>query len=292
MKKLMFGLLLAFGMTACTLDTDAPKDECGAYTNVSMSGFPLPCNYARKELSPNPAAVVIDSQAKFDAQFTTHANTCDNPTDAAIDFTKYTLIGLYSGQKSTNGYGIKAASIVENACHVVVNFYEYGPQSGETITQNPTYPADYVLIPITDKPVLFNRTSESPDRVIIGSFDGECTGSSTCQKFFQFTDYNIIRFADVVYNSYNFGQYKYVSVTKRGDYTRFLQEVPAEIINLKGQTKTYGSPDTGDKKGYYVEFVQAGTVTKIYIDNDDTDDQSAQVKAFKKTVKDIITAIQ
>ncbi|MEO7977453.1 protease complex subunit PrcB family protein [Flavobacterium sp.] len=292
MKKFMFGLFIAFGISACSLGDNISEDTCGEYTNVAFSGFPLSCNYTLKNPPLNPIAFVANTQEKMDSYFTKHANSCPNPSDPTIDFTKYVFVGIFSGEKSTNGYGIKITSIVENSCNLVINFYEHGPQSGEAITQTPTNPSDYVLIPKTSKPIYFNKTLESPDKIIIGSFDGACTGSAACQQFYQLNDYNIMNYLNVVYGSYEFTQYKYNAVIKRGDYTLFLKTIPTEILNIKGQTKTYGSPDSGDKKGVYFELRQGSVVTKIYIDNDDTEDQSAEIKAFKKAIQDKITALK
>jgi len=292
MKKLMLGLFIAFGFSACSLNDDFPKDNCGEYVNVAFSGFPLSCNYTLKTPSIEPKAFILNTQEKMDLTFTKHTNSCPNPSDPNIDFTKNFLVGIFSGQKSTSGYGIKVTSIVENSCQVVINFYEHGPQSGEVTTQNPTYPSDYVLIPKTTKPIYFNKTNESPDKIIIGSFDGNCTGTTACQQFYQLNDYSVLNFLNVAYTSYDFAQYKYNSANKRGDYTLFLKTVPTEILNIKGQNKTYGSPDTGNKKGVYFELYQAAVVTKIYIDNDDTVDQSTEIKAFKKAIQDKITALK
>ena len=173
----------------------------------------------------------------------------------------------------------------------MINFYEHGPQSGEAITQTPTNPSDYVLIPKSSKPIYFNKTLESTDKIVIGSFDGVCTGNA-CQQFYQLNDYNIMNYLNVVYGSYDFSQYKYNPVIKRGEYTLFLKSVPTEILNIKGQTKTFGTPDTGDKKGVYFELRQGASTTKIYIDNTDTADQSTEVKAFKKTIKDKIVLLK
>jgi len=291
MKKLMLGLFIAFGFSACSLSDDIPTDTCGEYATVPFSGFPLNCNYTVKDLPTNPKAIVVNTQEKMDLNFTKHTNSCPNPVDPNIDFTKNFLVGIFSGEKSTSGYGIKITSIVENSCQIVVNFYEHGPQSGEAITQTPTNPSDFILIPKTTKPIYFIKTAESPDKIIIGSFDGACTGT-TCQQFYQVNDYNTLNFLNVVYGSYDFNQYKYNAVAKRGDYTLFLKTVPTEILNIKGQTKTYGSPDTGDKKGVYFELRQGSVVTKIYIDNDDTNDQTAEIKAFKKVIQDKITALK
>ncbi|HEX7869085.1 MAG TPA: hypothetical protein VF455_03140, partial [Chryseobacterium sp.] len=174
---------------------------------------------------------------------------------------------------------------------IVINFYESGPQAGEAITQTPTYPSDFILIPKTVKPIYFNKTTESPDNIIIGSFSSKCTGAD-CQQFYQINDFNILKFLNVVSGSYEFGQYKYTATIKRGEYTLFLKNVPNEILNLKGQTKTYGTPDSADQGGVYFELHQGGFTTKIYIDNNDTADQSAEIKVFKKAIKDKIITLK
>jgi len=285
MKKLMLSLFIAFGFSACSINDDLPQDTCGEYTNVSFSGFPLSCNYNLKEPLPNPAAVIINTQEKLNQYFTQHANTCGT-SDPNINFSNNFLVGIFAGQKSTNGYGIKITSIVENNCQIVVNFYEHGPQTGETPTTGVTYPADYVLIPKTTKPIYFNKTTENKDNIVIGTF-------GTVNDFFQLNDYNILKFLNVAAASnYEFGQYKYTATIKRGEYTLFLKSVPTEILNLKGQNKTYGTPDAAAQGGVYFELRQGASTTKIYIDNTDTADQSTEVKAFKKTIKDKIVLLK
>ncbi|EJL61029.1 protease complex subunit PrcB family protein [Flavobacterium sp. CF136] len=291
MKKLILSLLIAFGFSACSLNDDVANDTCGDYVNVPFTGFPLSCNYTVKQLPTNPTALVVSTQEKMDLYFTKHANTCPNPSDPNIDFTKNYLVGIFAGEKSTNGYTIKMTSIVENSCQIVINFYESGPQAGEAITQTPTYPSDFILIPKTVKPIYFNKTTESPDNIIIGSFSAQCTGAD-CQQFYQINDFNILKFLNVVSGSYEFGQYKYTATIKRGEYTLFLKNVPNEILNLKGQTKTYGTPDSADQGGVYFELHQGGFTTKIYIDNNDTADQSAEIKVFKKAIKDKIITLK
>ncbi|GGF09893.1 protease complex subunit PrcB family protein [Flavobacterium limi] len=285
MKKLMLSLFIAFGFSACSLNDDLPQNTCGEYTTVPFSGFPLPCNYNLKEQYPNPAALIVSSQEKLNQYFTQHANTCSVTSDPTINFSNNFLVGIFSGQKPTSGYGIKITSIVENNCQIFVNFYEYGPQTGETPTTGTTFPADYVLIPKTTKPIYFNKTTENKDNIVIGTF-------GAVNDFFQLNDYNILKFLNVTTGNYEFGQYKNTATIKRGEYTLFLKNVPTEIINLKGQTKTYGSPDPANQGGVYFELRQGASTTKIYIDNTDTADQSTEVKAFKKAIKDKIVLLK
>jgi hypothetical protein len=273
------------------LSNDDLNVDCGSNVDVSFTGFPLLCNYSVKTLPTNPSALQIRSEQELLNYFTKHENTCPNPSDPTIDFTKYTLICVFAGAKPTSGYAIKMTSIVENGCEIVINFFEKAPQTGEPITSTPTYPADYILIPKTAKRLFFNRTTESPDNIVIGSFASQCTGAD-CQKFFQLNDYNVLKFQNVVAGSYDFGQYKYITAVKKGEYTLFSKNITAAITALKGQTKTFGNPNTSPQGGVYFELHQGSTVTKIYIDNADTDDQTSEIKAFKKAIQDKITALK
>ncbi|KAF2326170.1 protease complex subunit PrcB family protein [Flavobacterium nitrogenifigens] len=292
MKKLILGLFVAFGFSACSLsDGNNNYVDCGANTLVNFTGFPFACNYNVKSMPNNPAALVIVSQEKMDQYFTKHANSCQVASDPNIDFTKEYLVGIFAGAKPTSGYTIKITSIIENNCEIVVNYYEKAPAEGENVTQAPTYPSDFILIPKTTKGMIFNRTVEVADNIIIGSFSNQCTGAD-CQKFYQLNDYNILKFLKVEAGKYDFGQYKYTPTIKRGEYSLLLKSVPAEILALKGQTKTYGSPDAADQGGIYFELRQGASVTRIYIDNNDTADQSAEIKLFKKAIQEKITALK
>lgn len=281
----MLSLFIAFGLGACSVNNDDYNVDCGTYADLAFTGFPLPCNYSLKTPPSAATAVYVTNQDKMDATFTKHDNTCANPTDAAIDFSKNSLIGIFAGPKETNGYAIKITSLVENKCQIVVNFYEKSPLPGETISQTRTYPADYILIPKTLKGIVFNRTTETSDNIVIGSY-------GTANSFFQLNDFNTLKYLNVVTGSYNFDQYKYDAKTKRDEYNAFLKKVPTEILNLKGQTKTYGTPNSANQGGIYFELRQGATVTKVYIDVTDTADQNTEVILFKKAIQDKINSLK
>ncbi|KAF2514327.1 protease complex subunit PrcB family protein [Flavobacterium foetidum] len=285
MKKLMLGLFIAFGFSACSLGNDDAYMNCGTYKEVVFSGFPLLCNYSVKTQTNTPAAVAVGSQEKMDQIFTKHNNTCTVASDPNIDFTKNALVGIFAGQKPSSGYEIKISSIVENSCEIIVNYFEKQPAAGEATTPSATYPSDFALIPKTSKPIYFNKTNESSDYIVIGSFGATNT-------FFQINEYNYLKFQGVVTDQYEFGQYKYTATIKRGELTQLLKIVPTEILNLKGQSKTYGDPDSQDQGGIYFQLRQGKDITRISIDNIDTNDQSAEVKAFKKAIQDKITALK
>lgn len=286
----MLSLFVAFGISACSLGNDDTYVDCGAYTNVVYSGFPLLCNYSVKTQPNNASVIVITSQDDMDKYFPKHANSCTVASNPNIDFTKQSLIGVFSGAKPTSGYVVKIASIVENKCEVIVNILEKSPAVGETTAPGTTYPSDYVLIPKTSKAFIFNKVNEIADNIVIGSFFSECEGTN-CQKFYQINDFSIQKFLGVANAQYDFGQYIYTVTPKKGDYALLLKSVPAEIIALKGKTKTYGTPDSADQGGIYFELRQGGSVTKIYIDNNDTEDQSAAIIGFKNVLKNKITSL-
>lgn len=291
MKKLILGLFVAFGFSACSLNDGNNYVDCGANTLVNFTGFPFSCNYIEKTLQNNPAAIVVGSQEKMDEYFTKRTNGCSVASDPNIDFTKEYLVGIFAGAKPTSGYDIVISSIVENNCEIVVNYYEKAPAVGEDVTQAPTYPTDFVLIPKTTKGMIFNKTTESADNMIIGSYYNQCDRAD-CQKFYQINDYNTLKFLNVAPSQYDFNQYRYTPTIKRGEYALLLKSVPAEILALKGQTKVYGSPDAADQGGIYFELRQGASTTKVYIDNNDTEDQNAEIKLFKKTIQEKIASLK
>ncbi|RXM48210.1 protease complex subunit PrcB family protein [Flavobacterium sp. YO12] len=286
MKKIMLSLFVAFGLSACSLGNEDITVDCGPVQELPFTGFPLLCSYSVKTLPNNPTALVLNSQEKLEAYFEKRENTCPVANDPNIDFTKDFLVGIFAGAKPTSGYDIKITTIVENKCQIIINFYEKGPLAGETIAQTPTYPSDFILIPKTTKTILFNRTNESSDNIVMGDF-----GLSSPHTFFQLNDFNILKFLNVEDGKYDFEQYKYTAKTKKSEYTEFLKNVPAEILALKGGTKTYGTPDPAGKGGVYFELTQGTVTTKVYIDNNDTPDQNTEIILFKKAIQQKIISL-
>lgn len=291
MKKVILTFFILIGFNSCSLNDDTSNEVCGNYVIVPFSGFPLACNYTVKEQPTNPKAIIVTSQEKLEAYYTKQTTSCSTADNLTIDFTKNYLIGLFAGIKSSSGYEIKMTSVVENNCQIFINYYEKEPAIGETVSQTPSYPSDFILIPKTSKPILFNKTIENSDSVIIGSFNTTCT-TVDCQNFYQLNDYNLLHFLNVGIANYEFAQYKYDAIIKRGEYSLFLKAIPNEILNLKGVTKTYGTPNSANQGGVYLEIRQAGKITKVYIDNTDTSDQSAEIKAFKKIIQDKIVSLK
>jgi hypothetical protein len=295
MKKIILGLFVALGISSCSLNTDNNEyQSCGDYSNVIFSGFPLECNYTIKDMPATPMAVSIKTQEKMDSFFIKNTNPCPTPitpVNPNIDFTKNYLIGIFSGPKPTGGYEIKISSIVENTCEIIVQYYEKEPLPNEAGNTPATNPYDFVLIPKTNKPIYLNKVSQNKNFVIIGSYSGLCTGPD-CQLFFNINNLNVLQYLNVVDGQYDFSKYNYQTLNKKGDYSDFVKLVPTEILNLGSGTKTYGSPDSADQGGIFFELNQGNKVTKVFIDNNNTPDQSPEIITFKKAIKDKIAVLR
>ncbi|MEM0577965.1 protease complex subunit PrcB family protein [Flavobacterium polysaccharolyticum] len=283
MKKIVLFIAIAMGITSCSLNSESDSISCGNTRNVAFKSFNT-CNTLITETVASKA-IIIDSQEKFNATF----KPCTPPV--AIDFTTTSLVGLFAGQKPSSGYDIKVQAVVETDCEVVVSFYEIVPKVGDVVTPVTTYPKDVISIPKTSKPVYLQRVGQNNEYAIIGSFRGACTGSA-CQEFYRLDVQKVLRFKDVVYGDYAMAKYGFTSLVYKDDYTSFIGGIPSEVSSLKGQTKTYGTPDSHDQGGIYFEWHQGTVVTKIYLDNDDTTDQNSAILSFKKRLQDKIATLK
>jgi hypothetical protein len=293
MKKIILGLFVTFGISSCSLNSDDNYNynNCGDLSNVAFTGFPLECNYTIKEIPTLPTALAIRTQEKMDSFFSKNPNPCPTPVNPNIDFTKNYLIGIFSGRKPSGGYEIKITSIVENSCDVIVQYYETEPNPNDVVNSVETNPYDFVLIPKTNKQILLNRVKQNKNFATIGSFSNQCTDVD-CQQFYSINDVNIFHYLNVIPGDYYFNKYNRESLTKKGDYSNFIKLVPTEILNLSSETKTYGSPDSADQGGIYFELSKNDKVIKVFIDNNNTTDQSSEIIAFKKVIKDKIAELK
>lgn len=115
----MLSLFIAFGFSACSINNDDLKVDCGANEDKAFTGFPLLCSYSINTLPTNPNAILVGSEERMKTLFTKHENSCPNGTEIPIDFSKDMLVGIFAGLKPTNGYSIKITTIVENKCEIL-----------------------------------------------------------------------------------------------------------------------------------------------------------------------------
>lgn len=287
MKNFITILLVAFSFYSCTdslSDNNVPQN-CGDVKNVAYESF----NYCGqlKEKPTQPVYVVINSNEEMQKKFT----NCENTTPTLPDFAQKRILALYAEPKQTTGYGIKIQSVIENDCQILVEYYETAPKTGDGVTTAVTYPADYVVLPKSDKPILFSKVNKIIDYAVIGSYNKKCTGTD-CFKFYKIENYKVINYLKVNNFPVEFNQADYKTLVYKDDLAAFILKVPTEIKNLKGQAKTFGTPDSHDQGGVYLEWSLAGVVTKVYFDTEDTTDQNSEIIAFKKIIQNKIIELK
>lgn len=285
MKNLISILFVVLSFYSCSDLGDENVQDCGKITSVAFSELNI-CSSLNK--NPEQASfLIINSKEEFDKVFTVCPtfNVLDLP-----DFTQKRILGLLAGPKPSSGYGIKIQSVVEDNCQITVDYYEREPKDDETVLSVITYPSDYIVLPKSSKPILFRKVTPV-DYAVVGIYYGYCAGTD-CQQFFRIENDKVLRYLNVNYNSYDFNQYSYKTLGFKDDLLAFLSKIPTELAALKGQTKTFGLPDSHDQGGVYFEWSQEGIVTRIYLDNDNSTDQSQDVVNFKKTIQDKIAELK
>lgn len=155
MKNLFLIVVMVFGFSSCSDNIDNEVPDCGEASSVTFSNFTL-CG-SLKENPKQPSYVVITSQEGFMKAF----NVC--PSFIALDlpdFTQKRILGIMAGPKPTEGYSIKIQSIRQDNCQIVVEYFEKEPKPEDEVATVITYPADYVVIPKSDKPFYFVKVKE------------------------------------------------------------------------------------------------------------------------------------
>jgi hypothetical protein len=285
MKRFILIALAALSFYSCTdqIDSDGSQN-CGDVRNVAYENFKY-CGQL-KENPTKPIYVLINSNDELQKHFA----ACDS-FGPLPDFTQKRVLGLLAGPKPTSGYDIKIQSVIEDDCQILVQYSERVPGVNEVVLQTITYPSDYIVLPKSTKPILFSKVNSDIDYAIVGTYFGECTGAD-CYQFYKIENHKVLKYSSVNNFPVEFNRTNYKTLVFRDDYAGFISKIPTEIKNLKGQTKTFGSPDAHDQGGVYLEWSQGGVITKIYLDNDNTADQTAEVIAFKKVVQDKVVLLK
>lgn len=289
MKRFILIALVALGFYSCTDPIDNEVQNCGSARNTAYESFKY-CGQL-KQNPTQPTYLIINSTEDMQKIFT----TCDTYAKALPDFTQKRILGLLSGPKPTTGYTIKIQSVIEDDCQILVQYSETAPGTNGSEAAVVSYPADYIVLPKSTKPILFSKVNEIIDYAIVGTYVADpavsqCAGD--CNTFYRIENYKILQYLKANSFPIDFNQLDYKALIFRDDYASFLLKVPTEIKNLKGQTKTYGTPATDNHGGVYLEWNQGGIVTKIYLDTNNSTDQSAEIIAFKKVIQDKIAELK
>jgi hypothetical protein len=263
MKNLILMLFVVLSFYSCTDISDTNIEDCGNTTNVAYGSFSY-CG-ALKENPKQPSFLIINSADEMQKLFT----TCETFDVALPDFTQKRILGLFAGPKPTAGYAIKIQSVVEDNCQVTVEYFEKEPHKEDIVAQVITYPADYVVLPKSSKPILFKKVVEITDYVIIGRYSLYCP--SNCSSSYRIDAAKTIRLSG---NNIASGNFEALNVKE--DLSSFVSHIPQEVLALKGQTKEYTNNMIADGGGCYFEYHQGDVMTKIDFMNFNNADPSQE----------------
>lgn len=126
------------------------------------------------------------------------------------------------------------------------------------------------------------------DKLVFGTYYGMCKGK--CVHVYELDNAGLRRDDSAHYGSLNWAYY----FTATGKMTAeqhkaalsLLKKVPLELCNKN--RVTVGSPDSHDQGGIYLEIVSGPADVRMKLDIDDTPEQSAEVRAFKKQLLGLI----
>jgi hypothetical protein len=254
MKNLILILFVVLPFYSCSESLDTSVEDCGKTTNVVYENFGY-CGVL-KENPKQLSFLIINSEEEVQKLFT----TCQTIDVALPDFTQKRIFGLFAGAKPTGGYDIEIQSVVEDDCQIIVEYFEKESQKGGIVTAAVTYPADYVVLPKSNKPILFKKVKEVVDYIVIGRYSFFCP--SNCSSSYRIDDVKTIRF--LTENKLP-GSYEVLGVKE--DLPGFVSNIPQEILALKGKTKEFKNDLIADGGGCFIAYHQGNVVTYIRFTN-------------------------
>lgn len=123
--------------------------------------------------------------------------------------------------------------------------------------------------------------------VLFGNFAGHCLGN--CFTAFRLDDVNLEsddNDGHFSFENYQFSHSRTLNETAFNEAKNIFQSFPSEFIN--GGKDRYGCPDCADQGGYFIIFYVADEKKMVILDTEDTDDQSAEILAFKEKLQALI----
>lgn len=253
MKRFILVMLVTLGFYSCSDPMDNEIQDCGIVRSVPIEYFAY-CGQL-KENPTRPIYLLINSNEELQKYFT----TCD-PFGSLPDFTQKRVLGLLSGPKPSSGYEIKIQAVRENDCEILVEYSEKEPNPEEGVLTVITYPSDFVLLPKSNKPIIFSRVKEVVNYAVIGRYSFFCP--SDCASAYRIDDLKTIRFLKGNTTS---GSYEVLSIKE--DFSNLVANIPQEILDLKGQTKEFKNDLIADGGGCFIEYHQGNVVTTIRFTN-------------------------
>ena len=105
----------------------------------------------------NASQMAIDNSERWIALWQQHtSNTEPSPPLPQVDFTRYSVVAVFAGEKPTGGYSIEILSAetigsqTQNQPSLVITVKYRQPKAGEFVTEALTYPYHMIRIPKID----------------------------------------------------------------------------------------------------------------------------------------------
>ena len=131
---------------------------------------------------------------------------------------------------------------------------------------------------------------DKAESLVFGSFYGMC--ASGCFEVYRVdntslaADDSVDRFT----GAYTFRPTRVLSAADQAAAKDLLQSVPRALQD--GGNKTYGSPDSHDQGGVYLQWQRNGSTVTAILDNDDTPDQAGAIQEYKHKVRAVLQALE
>jgi hypothetical protein len=102
----------------------------------------------------DPLEVTVRTGAEWKVLWQKHARDQKMP---AVDFTKFTVVGVFMGERTTGGYRAIVSAITREGNDLVVTWHEEQPSPNLMVTQALTAPFHIVRIDRTSSAITFKK---------------------------------------------------------------------------------------------------------------------------------------
>lgn len=126
------------------------------------------------------------------------------------------------------------------------------------------------------------------DRLVFGTYYGMCR--SDCINIYAVESNQLFKDDSATYGKLDW--FFYFTPTRKMDAAKhklakgLLNQVPMELLS-KNRT-TIGCPDCADQGGIYIQAMSGPVSATLKLDIDDTEEQSAEVIAFKRKLLEVV----
>jgi hypothetical protein len=101
---------------------------------------------------------VVQNENEWRALWRDHAG--DAPAPPAVDFTRFTVVGLFAGSRPSAGYSVEITSVTTRNGETILEYVERQPAADAITAQVITSPFHIVRIAKTAGPVVLRRASQ------------------------------------------------------------------------------------------------------------------------------------